>query len=318
MTDIPQPIFILASPRSYTSLVCGMLGQHPQAYGVPELNLFLGDTLEGFLQEIRKQPRKLHGLLRVVAQLYAGEQTLSAVEMAKRWIISRLSCSSAEIYCQLGAKVAPCRIVDKSPAYSLDITHLYRIGRAFPQAHFVHLVRHPRAQGESLMRLMPQVYRAKQNLHPEARGGVRVTTTLVNMVDIHTDPPTIDFQYLWYRMQYRIREFFQTLPPDRKLVLRGEDLLGDPHRQFQALCTWLGLSWSETDYQAMVHPEESPYASFGPLGANLGNDPNFLRNPHYQQRPIKPSSLEGPLPWRRDQAGFLPAVVQMAQEYGYQ
>ena len=40
-----QPLFILALPRSYTSLIAGMLGQHPQAYGLPELNLFTVDRL---------------------------------------------------------------------------------------------------------------------------------------------------------------------------------------------------------------------------------------------------------------------------------
>ena len=34
------PLFLLAPPRSYTSLVNAMLGQHPQAFGLPELCLF--------------------------------------------------------------------------------------------------------------------------------------------------------------------------------------------------------------------------------------------------------------------------------------
>ncbi len=40
-----EPLFIVAPPRSYTSVVGGMLGQHPQAYGLPEVNLSHGDTL---------------------------------------------------------------------------------------------------------------------------------------------------------------------------------------------------------------------------------------------------------------------------------
>ena len=34
------PVFLLAPPRSYTSLMNAMLGQHPQAFGLPELCLF--------------------------------------------------------------------------------------------------------------------------------------------------------------------------------------------------------------------------------------------------------------------------------------
>ncbi|MBE2242527.1 MAG: sulfotransferase, partial [Burkholderiaceae bacterium] len=40
-----DPLFLLAPPRSYTSLVNAMLGQHPQAFGLPELCLFNVDKL---------------------------------------------------------------------------------------------------------------------------------------------------------------------------------------------------------------------------------------------------------------------------------
>jgi hypothetical protein len=39
-----RPLFILAPPRSFTSVICGMIGQHPQMYGLPEVNLFAGET----------------------------------------------------------------------------------------------------------------------------------------------------------------------------------------------------------------------------------------------------------------------------------
>ena len=82
---VPQPIFILGAPRSFTSLVCTMLGQHPEAYGVPELNLFITETLEQMLQRLKGVRQfQMHGLLRTVSQLYAGEQTILSVDMAYR------------------------------------------------------------------------------------------------------------------------------------------------------------------------------------------------------------------------------------------
>mgnify|MGYP006327808131 CR=1 FL=1 len=39
------PVFLLAPPRSYTSLINAMLGQHPQCFGLPELCLFNVETL---------------------------------------------------------------------------------------------------------------------------------------------------------------------------------------------------------------------------------------------------------------------------------
>jgi len=40
----PDPVFVLA-PRSFSSIVATMLGQHPQMYGVPELELFAAETM---------------------------------------------------------------------------------------------------------------------------------------------------------------------------------------------------------------------------------------------------------------------------------
>jgi hypothetical protein len=37
---VGHPLVILAPGRSYTSVVCTMLGQHPQMYNLPELHLF--------------------------------------------------------------------------------------------------------------------------------------------------------------------------------------------------------------------------------------------------------------------------------------
>ena len=40
-----DPLFVIAPPRSYTSVIGGMLGQHPETYGLPEVNLSHGHTL---------------------------------------------------------------------------------------------------------------------------------------------------------------------------------------------------------------------------------------------------------------------------------
>jgi hypothetical protein len=68
----------------------------------------------------------------------------------------------------------------------------------------------------------------------------------------------------------------------------------------------------------MLHPEDSPYASLGPLGAHLGNDINFLRSPALRDGEIRYSTLEGPLPWRSDGKGFSKDVLDMARTLGYE
>ncbi len=111
--------------------------------------------------------------------------------------------------------------------------------------------------------------------------------------------------------------FLETIPPEKQIRLRGEDLLADTKLYFEKLCRFWGVSWSEEAYEAMLHPEDSPYACFGPWGANFGNDPNFLSSPYFKPKKVAESYLEGPLPWRKDQGEFLPAVVEMAHQLGY-
>lgn len=300
--SVPPPLFILGSPRSFTSLICAMLGQHPEAYGMPELNLFITDTLEQLSERMKGMRQfQMHGLLRTVAQLYAGEQTIASVEMARRWILTRMNKTTGEVYVELCRKVAPLRIVDKSPAYSTKLEILNRMRENFPNAYYLHLIRHPRTQGKSIMNI--------------ADGLMAI---LANSIDYSTDPPTVDPQLSWYKMQCNILDFLSIIPPQRQMCLRGEEMLSNPRLYFEKICNWLNLSWDDSIYEIMLHPENSPYACLGPYGAQLGNDPNFLKSPGYRASTIKPSHLEGPLPWRPDNKGFMPEVIKMAREFGYE
>ncbi len=297
-----SPVFFLASPRSYTSLICAMLGQHPETYGFPELNLLVKDTLTEMVRYYQgKSQFQMHGLLRTVSQLYAGEQTRYSIEMAQRWINRRMRCSTAEVYIELCEKIYPLRGVDKSPAYSAAPSHLHRILQTFPNGYFIHLVRHPRAQGNSVMKAGNEGRFAK----------------MTKAYDYSVDPPVIDPQFKWLQVQKRIIKFCKTVPEEQKLLIRGEELLSDPQVNFGKIAHWLGIEWDNDAFEAVTHPQNSPFASLGPVGAPLGNDGNFLRSTGYKPRPIPSSSLDGSLPWRADGKGFIPEVIQLAHEFGY-
>lgn len=297
----PPPLFILGSPRSFTSLVNGMLGQHPQAYGMPELNLFVTPRLRDLVEEFAGYRQiQMHGLLRVVAQLYGAEQTLASLDMAKRWLLTRMERGTDEIYHELCARVAPLRVVDKSPVYSSKATYLERLDRAFPDACYLHLLRHPRTQGASIMKI--------------AKGMMAV---LENSVDYSVDPPVVDPQISWLSVQRNIVAHLAHVPAARQMTLRGEDVLNAPASFLRKICRWLGMRTDESAIEAMLHPEDSPYACLGPLGAHLGNDINYLRSPALRPGRIQASRLDGPLPWRGDGAGFTPEVRAMAERFGY-
>lgn len=303
MSNCQQPIFILASPRSFTSLVCAMLGLHPQAYGVPEINLFVTKKLEQLIKYSQKERSfMIHGLLRTIAQLYAGEQTRQTIEMAHRWINRRIESNNAEIYKELCQRVAPLRIVDKSPAYSKNQQVLNYIRETFPHAHYLYLTRHPKTQGISVMKA-PQAI---------------ATLIAADSVDYETNPPTIDPQYAWYRRQVKILEFLDTIPASQQMRLRGEDLCNEPPLYLEKICRWLNFDWNESIYQGMLRTEDSPFASMGPWGAQWGNNPGFQQSPAFRYRKIEPSFCTGKLPWRNDEKGFTSEVIELAHQLGYQ
>jgi hypothetical protein len=295
------PLFILGSPRSFTSLICAMVGQNPAAYGVPELNLFIADDLKTLVNELSGYRQiQLHGLLRTVAHVYSGEQTLKSLDMARRWILTRLDRGTDSVYQELCARVAPLRIIDKSPVYSLRPEYLARAAHAFPDARYLHLVRHPRTQGISIMKV--------------AKGLMAI---LANSIDYSTESPTIDPQISWYAMQKNIVEFLDGIPPERKLQMQGEIVLNNREESLAAICRWLDMPHDAAAIEAMLHPERSPFACLGPLGAHLGNDINFLRSPALRDGEISTAELDGPLPWRSDGKGFSPEVAEMARRLGY-
>jgi hypothetical protein len=276
-----------------------MLGQHPQMYGLPEMNLFVVQTMaEWWAVFQRGRHFEGHGLLRAVAQLFYGEQTEETIQLARRWLWCRLHLDTSSVFKELTDKAHPLMLVDKSPYYVSRFAYLQRLLTTFPGAKFLHLVRHPRGHRESVIGLL-----IESGLHP-----ARIRAVL----SVREDPGQ-----RWYLIHQRIRTFLSSLPEQQKMWLRGEDLLTDPDRYLREITTWLRLRTDAEAIEQMKHPERSPFAHFGPLGAHLGHDPHFLQQPVLRPHATKLQSLEGPLSWREDGVGFSTPVKRLAREFGY-
>lgn len=299
-----DPVFLLAPPRSYTSLINAMLGQHPQAFGLPELCLFNGKRLKDLWiresDEISDNSRVRHGLLRAVAEIYGGEQTKATVTMASHWAAAREDVAVGEVYQELVAKIDPLIAVEKSPAYTIALERMLAMHEAFPNARFVHLTRHPVGQCKSVMKMNWGAF-----------------ALYANSIEFQEDRAVIEPQFAWHDLNINILNFLDTVPADSQIRIRGEDVMSDPPAQLAAICRWLGIRDDPDAVDEMMHPERSPFACFGPLMAMFGNDPNFLRGPTFRPHKVKVPPLDQPVPWRDDGLGLHPRVVELAQEFGY-
>jgi hypothetical protein len=298
---MPEPLLILCPPRSFSSIVCGIIGQHPDCYGLPEMNLFLGDDLgsvwNGHAVFMRSFGRD--GPLRALAELHEGEQTPDSVTRAHEWILRHSDWPIKKVFDHLQELVGPERIlVDKSPSTVFRREYLERALRVYPKANYMHLIRHPRGTADSVMSLRAgheQLARMAGNfaqMDPE-----RIWRTTHNMILALTDP----------------------LPLGQCMRLKGEDFLRDLDIFLPQVCEWLGIRSDAEAIAAMMHPEASPYARPGPRGAAHGNDPNFLESPAIDQARLarmREPVLTGELSWRPGDQ-FQPETRRVAKQLGY-
>jgi hypothetical protein len=254
------------------------------------------------------------GLRRAVAELCFGGQTEEHVRLASGWIRRRHQMSTGLILERLIRMVRPLRIVEKSPAIVYDRSAMDRLLAMFPNAMFLHLVRHPRGFAESVMK-------ASRN----AKQFGPVPRWLSELAEFPTDDMEDDGaaelgpdpQAAWYRLQRNIIDFLAQVPERQKLRMRGEDVFSDADPSLRTIAAWIGVRTDRAALDAMKHPERSPYARYGPPNARMGNDAFFLEDPTLRLPQRFDLSLEGPLGWRDDDRGFLPSVTALAREFGY-
>jgi Sulfotransferase family len=277
-----------------------MLGQHPDLVGLPELKLFSYRTigeLEASLPRFWRERGVTHrspGLVRALAEFEFGDQSFDSLDRARVWPRERLHWSGADVLNVMLERLSPRVCVEKSPENVETDAALERLASAYPNARYLHLTRHPvttqRSIQEHLNRTVPEIPQDDQPM-----SGIAA----------------------WFATHRRILRFAVTLPNDRYMRIKAEDVLNDLRPQLRAIATWLGLRTDADAIESMTHPELSPFAGFGPAGSGIigGNDPTFLRDPK-PRRVVVPSTLEEPPGWT-EPAAVWQMVVELANRLGY-
>ena len=276
-----------------------MLGQHPQMYGLPEMHLFVCNTMQQWWPMFKAgRTPAAHGILRAVSQINWGDQTNATIELSRIWLLRRRQYDIASVYKELAECVYPLSIVEKSPSTVYRLEYMQRALRTFPNAKFLHLLRHPSGYGRSLLNALEEFHNAgfmkrtisdfminqqlRKNEGSEFNAGPSLVDKDKGLFDFNTDPPTFDPQGRWFDLHSNICRFLRTLPRDQWMRTRGEDLIADPDDHLREISDWMGLRTDPEAIEAMKHPERSPFACLGPSNAQLGNDLGFLENPHFR------------------------------------
>jgi hypothetical protein len=294
------PVFVLAPPRSYTSVIATMIGQHPDLAGLPELKLFAYRTvgeLEASLPAYwieRGFTHRSPGLVRALAQVEFGDQTPASLGAARAWLRARPHWSGADVLDVLLRRLAPRVAVEKSPENVATAAALRRLASAYPHARYLHLTRHPVATQASLARHLLRTVPEHPRLG-EPMAGIAA----------------------WHGVHARIVRFVATLPAGRFMRVRAEDVLNDPAPQLKAIADWLGLRADDAAIEAMRHPEASPFARFAPSESGVigGHDHGFLGDP-VPRRAEVPATVAPPPGWH-GAARLWRRAAALARRLGY-
>lgn len=271
-------LIMLSPPRSFSSVVSTVIGEHPDLYGFPELHLFVADTIGQLIEyEIKTKHRYCgpHGLLRTIAEIHEGVQTTETVARAIAWLHDRRDWSTKEMMDYLLEKVAPQLGVEKSPVTARTKRSLNRVYKQYPHAFFLHLVRHPISATKS-----------REDFNKD-----------MLLKAMHTYGPKLMYHTIeWYEMHRNIMELTSQLPVGQTMRIKGEDVLSEPDLYLPQICEWMGIRTDREAIEAMKHPENSPYSCIGPMPARGGNDHKFMMSPKLRSGKVREPYLDDYLP----------------------
>lgn len=249
-------VFILAPPRSGTTLLRVMLAGHPALFSASELQLLGFHTLQERKDAyVGRFSPWLEGTVRAVMELKGCD-----ADEAKRLMAA---CEAEDMttkafFGKLQRSADGRLVVDKSPSYALDPAAMRKAEADFDQAIFVHLVRHPVAMVASFV---------KQHMDQ------------ILYLDEHPFTCRQLGELVWTLSHQNILDFLSTIPPERQHRIGFEDLVREPEPVMQSLCTTFGVDFHTGIIQPYENQDKKMTDGIYPMSTPMG-DVRFLKHGH--------------------------------------
>jgi hypothetical protein len=271
-----QMIFILAPSRSFSTVFAALLDGHPDIFSFPEMLLFTAPTV-GELMTNKRIPKnvkadfvlkRLSGIYRAVAAVHEGSQSDAAVERAVSWLEGRSSWPTTRLMDHLVETSGALVCVEKTPETIATDEALEACMKAYPEARYIHLTRHPIDTQRSMQKGHQQTL--FRPLQPRALVAICASA--------------------WYLGHARVVKALDELPQCRWVRVRGEDLLSEPNIWVPRLLDWMGLNWNDDITKRMLQTELWQFSGTGPSNQLFGGDLGYLKAPT-----LRPVTAPGPV-----------------------
>jgi amino acid adenylation domain-containing protein len=241
-------IFILAPPRSGTTLLRVLLGGHPKLFAPPELELLSFNTLEERRHAFSGAFNFwLEGSLRAVMEVKGCDAEEAASIMRG---LEERRLSTKEFYRLMQEWIGDRRLVDKTPSYALHPSILKRAEVDFESPLYLHLPRHPRGMIRSFIEAkLDQIFFRHE--HPFGRRELA--------------------EMLWTISHQNILEFLRDVPAGRQHSLKFEDLVSRPRETLEQVCEFLRLEFHPDMLQPYKEKERRMADGIHPESRMLGD-----------------------------------------------
>ncbi len=218
-----RAVFILSPPRTGSTLFRVILGGHPQLVAPPELNLLEYVTLqERKAENTGHQASHLQGTVRAIMQIENCDADKAEKIMAN---CEAEGLTVKQFYARLQEWIGDRLLVDKSPGYAMNVETMRRAETYFDDALYIHLLRHPYG-------MIRSYNEAKLDLLMDRQ-----------MRDVLGYSRRELGELSWTISEQNIINFLKEVPSKRQLEVKFEELVVEPERIINSICSFLELDF---------------------------------------------------------------------------
>ncbi len=251
---LPPAAFIFSSPRAGSTLLRAMLAEHSKLFAPPELYLLPYETM-GLRAEGLRASYLSEGLQRCLMELLKIDAAASRA-LVEGMVQANLA--QRQVYSMLQRLIGDRMLIDKSLGYAAELEVLRQAEEVFDGARYIHLVRHPYAVIESVIR-----------------------TRMDKLIDASGRDAQSVAETNWLESNENILEFLRDIEPARQCRVVYEDLARDPAGVLGRLCEFLGIPFED----ALLRPYDSGRMTNGLFDASIpAGDPNFQKHDRIDPR----------------------------------
>jgi predicted transcriptional regulator len=313
-------VFVLANPRSGSTLTQLVLNANPNLFAPQELYLLqfftmderrrrlTGQGLDGWIHE---------GLRKAVMELRECDASAAST------ILQKLdTLDTRQVYELLQTWAGERILIDKTPPYLWSKGTLQRAQDMFKDARYIFVYRHPLANISSMAKEIIRWEKLNTALHDIT--DAEVNTERQNLIKSGIgSKPAVDHalwlqaEHLWALGNSNALDFLESIPRERKLCLSYEDLVTGPELSARAMCKVIDVPF----HVDMVNPyNKQNILTFAPAckGGLGAGDPHLLERRHVDPslanawRHTKPP--QSPSPFVRHIASLLAYRLPMWKE----